>query len=112
MKWFKITTDDLKSAVVGPKTKIQYSIGEWTYPVIPNSKLFVYREDEFFGQVGSNERAFECEVMEPELLEFRAESFTLDEVIRRFWQGDRSTVNLISDSLWVVSAVKLIKEVK
>lgn len=56
---YKVVSKDLMSARCNP---IQYTIGQWTYPQIPNSRLFVFESlDDAKSFRGYGERIFMCE---------------------------------------------------
>jgi hypothetical protein len=75
MSYFKVVSVEgrkLFSAVACPGIRVRYQAGEWNYPVIPNSKLFVFDDYdvalrwamEYFND--SNKfRIYACEVSNP-----------------------------------------------
>lgn len=105
------------------KVMVTYRLGEWTYPILPKSRLFVFSTlkaaRSFFlptskGLV-SVFRIFECEVENPipfKVVPGMLETYTL---YRNFWQDKEINTRLLScppNKTVGVTAVKLIRKVR
>ena len=109
-------------------SRVEYKIGEWAYPLIPFSRLFVFSDyfhaRKFAGMYGKNRgiKIFECEAKEPEEIKCISASFVEYE---KFWEkmGECSATDFLNETRHLIctsslagtrvcSAAKLIKEVK
>lgn len=104
----------LLSCSIDPSTALTYSADQWTEPVIPGSRIFVFdslaNADYFrsFGQV-----IYSCEA--EDLIPLANRSFELtDRHIRAFWDGTLHNYNLAQAPIGTLGAkrVKLIEEIR
>lgn len=107
---FKVVKQNLTSFIAFGKWTVQYKIGEFVYPNIPQSKLFVY--DNFRDALDyarfDKDLVFEVEVINPTRI-FKFPS--MNEVYSDFWNKQKVNHHFMMESYntYVCDAVKLVK---
>lgn len=109
-KYYKVVRKGL-SSVFGGKYRIVYKIGEWTFPVLQESKLFVFTDLakalRFCDvELGVDGEIYECEVFDIS----EAEWCGPPNEPEMYWIGKRN-YQLVPDYTIFASAVKLTKKV-
>jgi hypothetical protein len=76
-KYLSAIVDDTRNAMVPSVVAVQYRIGKWSKPTIPNSKLFCYKSKrmakefvktcESLGPRSGSFKVFECKVKKPKV---------------------------------------------
>lgn len=111
--FYKLVNPNLMSCIA-KKQAIQYKVGEWVAPIIPNSKLFVFGSFEMavnFHGVGNNAfRIFECEVGNP-IVQKYIWWYSDEHQYEKFWQGCFEHNIPAPTGSFGADKVKLVKEV-
>lgn len=120
MKVYKVTTRSLTSVNAKmPETKIKYKVGEWVFPTIPNSGIFVFLSASMalrYAWTTPFSIVWECEAPKASKISKMPNFYDLVK-IRGFWgnginrRNYRYTYEPAPKGSYVVAKIKLIKKV-
>lgn len=131
-KYSSAIVDDHRNAMVPSAVAVQYRIGKWAKPTIPNSKLFCYKSKrtakDFIKacmSIGSSRsksfRVFECKVKNPKVTKDPVSAMAVPGHMFFYWNAsvdkeycNKSPTGYGTGSIGVhvrADAIKIIKEV-
>jgi hypothetical protein len=111
---FRPTLDHTKFGL-----SLEYKIGEWTYPIIPNSRLYCFKfiDDAYhFRNLNNTDNfVYKCEVKNPARLIKYIGSVADPEKAVKFWKSKKNKEHCIWENIpqgtYTASAIKLIERV-
>lgn len=121
MKVYKVTTEKLSSLVICIRgITVEYKVGEWTFPTIPNSGIFVFLDKgkaiQYARSNGTNNRVWECEAPKAFKI-FKIADYDAMPAMKAYWGRNINRRNYkyacinAPPGCYVVPKIKLIKEV-
>ena len=99
----------LSSRIYGTDWILEYKIGEWTFPIVQSSRLFVFDSLEHAQMFAmKSEKIFSCHVISPRPAKFMC-SFVID--FPKFWKGRKKGIRgFARDGTLFCKGVRLLQQ--